>query len=112
MAIAEITFAIFALFNTLRLVSYLPQIIRVARDPHGAAAISYTCWVIWIGANASTAAYAAINLGDLWLSAVGSFNAACCTIVVGLTFWKRNRWCRLQRNALFTDGTSEETSHG
>ncbi len=112
MAIAEISFAIFVLFNTLRLVSYLPQIVRVARDPYGAGAISYTCWVIWIGANASTAAYAAINLDDPWLSAVSSFNAACCTIVVGLTFWKRNRWYRLQRDALFTDGTSEETSHG
>jgi hypothetical protein len=112
MAIPDMTFALFGLFNMLRLVSYLPQIVRVARDPHGAGAISYTCWVIWIGANASTAAYAAINLDDLWLSAVSSFNAACCIVVVGLTVWKRNRWYRLQRNAPFVDGTSEETSNG
>ena len=58
MYLPEITLALFSVFNILRLGSYLPQIVRVAVDNEGAKAISYSTWGLWIGANASTAAYA------------------------------------------------------
>lgn len=48
--------------------------------------------MIWIGADSSTAAYAAVNLADGWLFAVSVFNAASCVAVVGLTAWKRRQW--------------------
>ena len=54
MTLADLSFYLFTIFNGLRVVSYLPQIVRVARDRHGAAAISYTTWVLWTGANATT----------------------------------------------------------
>jgi len=44
MTFMDLTYDLFTLFNGLRLVSYLPQIVRVARDSNGATAISYSTW--------------------------------------------------------------------
>jgi hypothetical protein len=81
--------AAFGFFNLLRLVSYFPQIRAVARDTSGARAISISCWTIWIGANASTALYAGIILGDLPLALISVFNSACCATVILLALQKR-----------------------
>jgi len=79
----------FGVFNLLRLASYVPQILAVARDGNGATAISFSCWAIWIGANGSTALYAWVNLGDLNLALISAFNAACCAAVLSLALYKR-----------------------
>ena len=79
----------FAAFNLLRLVSYFPQIVAVARDQNGATAISFSCWTIWIGANTSTAIYAWTKLADGNLALVSAFNAACCLVVLLMAAYKR-----------------------
>jgi hypothetical protein len=89
MELAWYTFIAFTLFGSLRIFSYLPQIVRIASDKHGASAISYTTWGLWTGSNASTALYAAVNLQDIYLSAVSGINTACCVVVIALTFAKR-----------------------
>jgi hypothetical protein len=94
MYLPEITLTLFSIFNILRLGSYLPQIVRVAMDEEGAKAISYSTWSLWIGANASTAAYAAVNLGDMTLFLVSAMNAIGCAVVVGLTLLKRHQLAR------------------
>lgn len=83
MAVDPIGFA-FGLFNLPRLASYLPQIVAVARHCHGASAISFSCWSIWIGANASTGLYAWAKLGDLNLALISSFNALRSGAAAGL----------------------------
>ena len=90
MTLADLSFYLFTIFNGLRVVSYLPQIVRVARDRHGAAAISYTP-VLWTGANATTGLYAQVNLNDPMLAAINGLNAGCCALVVVLTAYKRHR---------------------
>ena len=89
MTLEDIIFLAFTGFNFLRLGSYLPQIVRVAKDQHGASAISVSTWMIWVGANGTTSIYALVTLGDPWIAVVHAVNTACCLVVVSLTIWKR-----------------------
>jgi hypothetical protein len=94
LTLADLTLTAFSFFNALRIVSYLPQILRVARDRSGATAISYSTWSMWTCANLSTGAYAIVNLQDAWLAVVSLVNAAGCLAVILLTLWKRRRFRR------------------
>ena len=88
---AKIALLLFTVFSSLRIISYGPQIRKVALDGNGATAISYSTWSLWTCANLATALYAAINLHDLYLSAVSIVYATCCIVVILLTMLKRRR---------------------
>lgn len=90
MQISDLTLAGFLFFGGIRILSYLPQILRVARDHNGASAISYTTWSTWTLANLATASYAAVNLRDPYLAGVSCIYAACCALVLSLTVVKRS----------------------
>ena len=49
--------ATFALVNALRIFSYIPQIVRAARDRNGASAISCATWTFFLFSHLITAAY-------------------------------------------------------
>ena len=82
----------FTICNALRLVSYLPQMYTIARDTNGASAISYSSYVLWLAANASTAVYAISNLGDATLAWINGLNAVCCAVVIAQTAFKRHQF--------------------
>jgi hypothetical protein len=86
---SNVTLLLFTAFSGLRVFSYVPQIRKVARDTNGASAISYSTWAMWIGANTTTALYAAINLGDIYLACVSALYAGCCLVVIVVTMLKR-----------------------
>jgi hypothetical protein len=91
MTLPDVAFYLFSFFNSLRIFSYLPQIVTVMRDTQGATAISYSTWALWTAANASTALYATVCLHDAALAQVNALNAAFCAVVIGLTAFKRRQ---------------------
>ena len=93
----DITLAIFAICNGLRVFAYLPQIRAAALDPNGASAISYTSWGLFLLTNIATIAYAIVNRYDLWMAACFAVNALCCVLILAITFTKRNRTRRRSR---------------
>ena len=91
MTLSEASLLAFTAFSGIRLVSYLPQICKVARDRNGASAISYATWTLWTGCHLSTGLYAIVNLSDLLLAAASVLYALCCLAVIALTAAKRRR---------------------
>lgn len=87
--------AIYTLCNAARLLSYVPQIIAVARENSGAHAISLASWIFWSISHAATALYCATVVHDPLLAGMMWGNTAGCFGVVMLTMLKRRRygWC-------------------
>jgi hypothetical protein len=94
LSLDAITLAGFSAANSMRLVAYIPQIRKAAKDQNGASAISYTTWSLFLTANISTVAYAIVNRGDLGLALCFSGNAVCCLAILGVAFWKRRGYAR------------------
>src|SRR5215211_5597455 len=75
----------FAFCNGLRVLAYVPQIVRVAKDEQGASAVSCATWAMFMLANVSTVIYAVVVANDVSLASIFSANAAGCSLICGLT---------------------------
>lgn len=98
-SLADFSLAAFALLNGSRAVAYLPQMARVYRCPHGAAAVSITTWALFAAANLATVLYALAVSHDRVVAAVFALNAAGCLAIVVLTAMKRAQAAALPTHA-------------
>jgi uncharacterized protein with PQ loop repeat len=89
MPLDEITLVLFAVCNSVRVIAYVPQIIKAATDKNGATSISSMTWFLFLLAHLSTVAYALINKSDWGLATCFAFNAVCCATIVVTVYWKR-----------------------
>jgi uncharacterized protein with PQ loop repeat len=107
---ADVAFGLFALCNSVRVFAYIPQIIAVARDRHGASAISYTTWGLFAVSHLSTVAYAILDLNDWRMAGVFAANAACCGVILGLTGIRRTRHRRRAAQGNSSATSSEKSA--
>lgn len=78
----------FAACNSARVLAYIPQIVRIARDRNGSPGVSCLTWAGFAAANFSTVAYALV--ASAWImAAVFGVNAVFCLAIVTLTAWRR-----------------------
>lgn len=89
--------ALFAFFNAVRVIAYLPQIIALLRVNDGAPAVSCTTWVLFTASHISTVSYALLALADWRMALIFGVNAVCCLAIVSLVIIKRLQHARLTR---------------
>jgi hypothetical protein len=85
----EIAITIFAISNSVRVLAYVPQIVRVAYDKDGAVAISYATWLLFAVSHSSTVLYAMVVIEDMKMAIVFAANMLCCLLIIALTVYKR-----------------------
>lgn len=90
----SIVLSVFAALNTIRVLAYIPQILKAAQDTNGASAISYTTWALFFLSHLTTIAYAVICLGDLLMGLIFFGNAIACLAIVLVTFLKQQAFHR------------------
>lgn len=96
MTVADIILAAFAISNSVRVVAYVPQIVKIAKDNEGAAAVSNGTWALFGVSHLSTVAYAFLVIGDLYMALLFTANLLCCLAIIGLTVWKRRKFRALR----------------
>jgi hypothetical protein len=104
--IADITLAAFTLCNSLRVLAYLPQIARAARDRGGAQAVSCGTWGLFLLSHASALAYAVVNTGDWMMASMFLGNAAGCAAILLIAACKRSRHRSRTTQRTIADGVS------
>jgi hypothetical protein len=92
MTAPEFILIVFTVTNSVRVVAYLPQIAKIARDESGAVAVSNATWLLFGFSHLSTVAYAAVVLDDLYMSVLFGANLLCCMTIIALTIYKRRRF--------------------
>jgi len=86
---ADITLTVFTLSNSLRVLAYVPQIVKASTDRSGAQAISLGTWGLFLVSHASAMAYAFVNKGDWTMASMFLLNAMGCSVVLLIALRKR-----------------------
>jgi hypothetical protein len=89
MTVADVTLALFSLFNSLRFLAYVPQIIKALKDTSGAEAISFGTWGLFLASHLTAMAYALVNVNNWTMAVLFLSNAIGCAAVLGIAGWKR-----------------------
>ena len=84
--------AVFAGINSIRVVAYVPQILKAARDGNGASAISFTTWSLFLISHVTTILYAVVCLADLVMAAIFLGNALACLAIILIASRKRRHF--------------------
>jgi len=95
MTLADLTLTAFTLCNSLRVLAYLPQIVKAAADRNGAEAISFGTWGLFLVSHLSATAYALVNKEDWTMASVFLANAVGCAAILLVAAAKRYRHRRL-----------------
>ena len=91
MTVADITLAVFTLFNSARFLAYIPQIIKATKDQSGAEAISFGTWALFLASHLSAMAYAIVNQTDWTMASLFLSNAVGCGAIILIAGFKRSR---------------------
>jgi len=89
--LAAAVLSAFTVGNTVRIVAYIPQIIKATQDRNGASAISYATWGLFFLSHVTTIAYALVCAGDFVLAMIFLGNALACVAIVVATVFNRKR---------------------
>ena len=92
---AEFALLLFTAVNSVRVFAYVPQILKLARDQSGAAAISFTTWGMFAVSHFSTVLYCILHVQDARMAAVFAANFVATCLILCLTAWKRGQCRRL-----------------
>jgi len=82
--------ALFAVFNSVRVLAYLPTLLAVFNSGDSSQH-SLLTWITWIGANATMAAWLYEHNGQRMDKAIGVSlaNAAACGLTTAVILWFR-----------------------
>ena len=90
--VSAVVFGAFTLANSLRVLAYVPQMLKAAQDVNGASAVSYSTWTLFLISHLTTIAYALVCPGDLVMALIFLANAFACLTIIVITFVKRRRY--------------------
>ena len=87
--------SLFTAINAVRVLAYVPQIVKAARDENGATGISYTTWGLFFLSHLTTIVYAVVCQGDAIMALIFLGNAVACLAIVAVTLIKRRNYREL-----------------
>ena len=102
----------FAVVSSVRILAYIPQILKAAWDQNGAAAISNTTWGLFLASNMTSVLYAIFVLGDAMMAMVFLGNGVACGVILLITAQKRRSHRRRRAENIVSQARSDGTCPG